>query len=225
VAIRGKEASTSEIARPRRRRDPADARAEILRSTAALLAERSSDEVTVAAIMQGTTLSRKSFYVYFRDRADAITALVAPLRSGADAALARWRDSGDVVTAGREALHSAATTYREHGPILRALATASERDTEAALVWRGFIDPLVEIATGKIVEATQAGMSAGLDPEPTARALVAMNVSSLLNLRSDSSSAELEALVDTLSRIWERTIFLNESPDATQSPSRESDVI
>lgn len=158
--------------------------------------------------MQGTTLSRKSFYVYFRDRAEAITALVVPLRSGADAALARWRESSDIAAAGREALHSAAMIYREHGAILRALATASERDNEAALVWQSFIEPLVDVAAAKIVDATRAGMSAGLDPEPTARALVAMNVNTLLTLRPDTPLPDVEALVGTLSTIWERTIFL-----------------
>jgi TetR/AcrR family transcriptional regulator, ethionamide resistance regulator len=208
VAIRDPRLSTDATTRPRRRRDPADARAEILRAAAALLAERPSDEVTVAAIMQDTTLSRKSFYVYFRDRAEAITALVAPLRLDADAALARWRDSNDIVASGREALRSAAMTYRQHGAILRALATASERDDEAALVWRGFIEPLVAIATTKIVDATRGGMSLGLDPEPTARALVTMNVNTLLTLRPDTPLADVEALVATLGTIWERTIFL-----------------
>jgi AcrR family transcriptional regulator len=65
--------------------------------------------------MDRTTLSRKSFYVYFRDRADLIGALVRPLRVDADAALDRWRGAEDPVAAGRAALLSAAQTYRRHG--------------------------------------------------------------------------------------------------------------
>ena len=48
-------------------------------------------EVTVLAIMSKTTLSRKSFYVYFRDRSELILALVRPLRAQADAALGQSR--------------------------------------------------------------------------------------------------------------------------------------
>src|SRR4030088_1328211 len=58
-----------------------------------LLSERPAHELTVAAIMQATTLSRKSFYVCFRDRSDLITALVTPLRAQPDAALAPWRQA------------------------------------------------------------------------------------------------------------------------------------
>jgi AcrR family transcriptional regulator len=172
-----------------------------------MLAEQPSDTMTVAALMQRTTLSRKSFYVYFRDRADLIASLVRPLREDADAALTRWRDAPDMVAAGREAVRAAALTYRRHSPVLRALATASDRDAEAAAVWRGFIDPLVAIAVQKITEATADGRSAGLDPLPTARALVAMNVASLLTLDPSSSVADAEAMAATLATIWERTIL------------------
>ena len=56
----------------RRRRSPQDARQEILDAARQLIAERPVHEVTVLAIMERTTLSRKSFYVYFRDRSELI---------------------------------------------------------------------------------------------------------------------------------------------------------
>lgn len=188
---------------PRRRRSPEDARAEILRGAAELLTERPSGDVTVLAIMDRTTLSRKSFYVYFRDRSDLLAALVGPLRADADRLLALWRESADAIGAGRAALRGAALAYRQHGAVLRALAVASEQDPEAAAVWRGFIDPVVEVGAQKI----RAAAPTGLDPEATARALVTMNVHCLLTLRPDASGAEVDRLVETLSTIWERTIF------------------
>ena len=152
--------------------------------------------------MERTTLSRKSFYVYFRDRAEAITALVTPLREEADAALEHWRGSDDPVAAGRAALGVAARTYRDHGPVLRALARASERDAEAGAVWAGFVEPLVGIA-----EATIALNAPALDASATARALATMNVHCLLSLDQDASNAEVDHMVETLSTIWERTIL------------------
>jgi AcrR family transcriptional regulator len=193
---------------PRRRRRREDAQQEILQAAGELLTERPFDQVNVSAIMERTTLSRKSFYVYFQDRTDVISSLVRPLRAEADAALAGWRDSTEMVEAGRAALRSAAAAYQQHGAILRALARAAETDREAAQVWSGFIDPVVVIGAEKIAAATAAGVCQGLDPVPTARALVTMNVACLLRLRPDESPADVESLVATLSRIWERTIFL-----------------
>src|SRR5207244_10350837 len=68
----------------RRRRRPEEAEREILDAARQLLTERPWSEVTVGAVMGRTTLSRKSFYVYFRDRHELITKLVAPLRARGD---------------------------------------------------------------------------------------------------------------------------------------------
>ncbi|MEV4418666.1 TetR family transcriptional regulator [Patulibacter sp. NPDC049589] len=200
-------ALVSDPDRPRRRRrTPEEARAEILAAASELLTDRRS-ELTVAAIMERTTLSRKSFYVHFRDRAELMTCLVAPLRRGADEALERWRTADDPIVAGRAALRSAAHAYRLHGAVLRALASAAERDPEIAVAWAGFVDPVVDLGTRTITDAVAAGTSTGLDPGRTARALVTMNVHCLLGLEPDASDAELEALVTTLAAVWERTIY------------------
>jgi AcrR family transcriptional regulator len=186
----------------RRRRAPEDARQEILDAARGLIAERPLHEVTVMAIMERTTLSRKSFYVYFRDRSELIIALVRPLRAGADAALAHWTGAADPVAAGRAALRAAAGMYREHGTILRALFWASAGDPELAAARRGLTEPVVDTAVRAISPVAA-------DPDPqrlraTVRPLVTMNVHSLLALPSDATDAELDELVDTLASIWER---------------------
>ena len=81
--------------------------------------------------MAATTLSRKSFYVYFDDRYDLLggwssrsarSATPSSSRSGARAAT--WRPA--------RAWRSLrlAELYAEHGPLLRALAEASSQDDE-----------------------------------------------------------------------------------------------
>jgi AcrR family transcriptional regulator len=196
--------------RVRRRRTPAQARAEILDAARALLAERPSREVTVAAIMERTTLSRKSFYVYFRDRGDLFAGLVEPLRAEADETLARWRESTDIVAAGRAALRSAALLYARHGTILNALASAAGSDEEAARVWRGVVGSVVDVAEQKIAEATAAGESNGLDPARSARALVTMNVHYFLEELVRNPGGDVDAAVATLTRIWERAIYMRD---------------
>jgi AcrR family transcriptional regulator len=154
------------------------------------------------AIMERTTLSRKSFYVYFRDRSELITALVRPLRAGADAALADWIGAADPVAAGRAALRAAAGMYREHGTILRALFWASADDPELAAARHDLTEPVVDTAVRAI-----SPIAADPDPQrlrAIVRPLVTMNVHSLLALPSDATDSELDELVDTLASIWER---------------------
>lgn len=160
-------------------------------------------EVTVAAIMAATTLSRKSFYVYFRDRAELIGELVRPLRVEADAGLARWRTASDPVHFGRAALHDAARTYRRHGAILRALFWSAAEDPDIAQVRRALTESVIdaaETALGPVARQLP-------DRRATIRALVTMNTHSLLALPPDADDAELKHLVDTLTDIWQHAVL------------------
>ena len=165
------------------------------------------------AIMERTSLSRKSFYVYFRDRSELITALVRPLRGGADAALAHWTGAADPVAAGRAALRAAADLYREHGTILRALFWASADDPELAAARHDLTEPVIDSAVQAI-----GPIAADTDPRrlrATVRALVTMNVHCLLALPSDASDIDLDELVSTLAGIWEHATLPTSSPPPT----------
>ncbi len=131
-----------------------------------------------------------------------------PLRADADAALARWRAAIESVEAGREALHSAAILYQQHGPLLRALAQAATHDSEAARVWRGAIDQVITVAAEHIEATNRTGRHRPLEVEPTARALVTMNVHYLLDQLAENPGADAAANARTLATIWERTIYL-----------------
>jgi AcrR family transcriptional regulator len=193
----------SPAARPaRRRRTPQDARQEILDAARALIAERPVHEVTVLAIMEKTTLSRKSFYVHFRDRSELIVALVRPLRAQADESLAQWAGAADPVRAGRAALRAAASLYRRHGTIMRALFWTSAEDPDLATARRELTQPVIDTAVGVLSPVAA-------DPDPqrlraTVGALVTMNQHSMLALPPDATDADLDQLVDTLATIWER---------------------
>ena len=83
-------------------------------------------EITVDEIMRQTTLSRKSFYVYFEDRYELLTALFKPLRAELDRANAIWTEgSGDPVGEGRESLMRVAEVIVRDGVLIRALHEAS----------------------------------------------------------------------------------------------------
>jgi len=50
------------------------------------------------------------------------------------------------------------------------------------------------------------------DPHATAVALATMNIHSLLAIQPGASDTDLDALVDTLATIWERTILPTTPP-------------
>jgi TetR/AcrR family transcriptional regulator, ethionamide resistance regulator len=193
---------------PRRRRRPEEAEREILDAARSLLAERPSHEVSIGAIMSATTLSRKSFYVYFRDRYELLRRLVEPLGSERDAIVAElWREGADIAAGGRAALLALAGLYARHGRLLRALAEASSQDREARRAWREFIEPVIEGHAEKIREEVEAGRVAGIEPGPTARALIGMNLQYFFDQLVDEPSPDLEATADTLLTIWRRTLY------------------
>jgi AcrR family transcriptional regulator len=202
MAVTGSVVGSHRPHRPRRRRAPADARAEIVTAAKELLAQQPAHAVSVAAVMAHTTLSRKSFYVYFRDRSELLEALVRPLRADPGAALDLWRSADDPIAAGRTALASAARTYRRHGAILRAVFWSSVDDPDIAAARAGLIDPVVAVAE-TIIDRLGPDLP---DPHQTAVALVTMNVHRMLSLTPETSDTELDALVDTLATIWERTL-------------------
>jgi TetR/AcrR family transcriptional regulator, ethionamide resistance regulator len=197
----------------RRRRRPDEAEREILDAARALLAERPSHEVTVGAIMAATTLSRKSFYVYFRDRYELLMRLVQPLRAERDAIVDElWRDGADLAAGGRAAMLGLAGLYARHGRVLRALAEASSQDREAKRAWREFLEPVIAAHADKIREELELGRIEGIDPEPTARALIGMNLQYFFDRLVDDPRPDLEATADTLLTIWLRALYGPRAP-------------
>ena len=192
----------------RRRRRPEEAEREILAAAEALLRERPAHEVTVMAVMERTTLSRKSFYVYFRDRHELIARLVEPLRAEFDARRADARAAHESPRDQfRAAFLAIAHGYIEHGALLRALRDSSGHDEDAARVWREFTDPPIAEYAALIRAEKRAGRARDLDPKATARALITMNLGCFFEQLIGNPAADPGPLVETLAEIWVRTIY------------------
>jgi len=92
-----------------------------------------------------------------------------------------------------------------HGAVLRAVFWSSAEDPDLISVRRRLTDPVISAGTQAITQAMP-----GTSPARAyalAHALVTMNVHCLLELRPDTTDADLDDLVDTLSMIWERAIL------------------
>jgi TetR/AcrR family transcriptional regulator, ethionamide resistance regulator len=192
----------------RRRRRPEEAEKEILDAARGLLSERPATEVTVGAIMAATTLSRKSFYVYFENRYDLLRRLVEPMRAERDAIIEPLlREGVDMASGARVALLRLAELYARHGAVLRALAEASSQDHEAKRAWRDFLQPVIDAHSAKIADEIARGRIRGIDPERTARALIGMNLQYFFDELFDDPSPDVDAAADALLVIWQRALY------------------
>jgi AcrR family transcriptional regulator len=202
----------------RRRRSREEAEFEILEAAAALLRERPLHQVSVSAIMEETTLSRKSFYVYFRDRYDLLARLFRPLRRELDEANALFLagPTGDLAADTRASLQAVVRFFAgRNGPLVRALHEASAYDEEAARVWREFNEPVIAAFTEQNRRDIAAGrLVGGIDVEPTVRALVGMNLHCFFDDVVGNPAVDVEAVAETLLTVWARTFLLADPPPA-----------
>jgi AcrR family transcriptional regulator len=153
--------------------------------------------------MRGTTLSRKSFYVYFSDRYELLQELFGDLRQRLDAGNRLFLAGGDLLDDGRAALLAVADVAKERGAPMRALFEASAHDPRANLLWRQFNEPVVAGFAAKLAQEVEAGRIAPLrDVHAVARALVGMNLFILFDQIIGNESADVPALVDSLVDVW-----------------------
>lgn len=188
--------------KPRRRRRPEDAEREILDAAEALLREQPFHAVTVDEIMRRTTLSRKSFYVYFRDRYDVLRRLATPLRAQLDEANAYALEDDD----GRATLRAVAEILRDHGMLVRALSEAAYYDAEAERLWRAFNEPVIARFSEKLASDMRRGgaLPRSSSPGDLARVLVGMNLYALFDRVVGRPDADLDAVVEPLYEVWTR---------------------
>lgn len=190
----------------RRRRSPEEAEREILDAGERLLKRQPLHEFTVSAVMAETTLSRNSFYVYFRDRYDLIGRLVMRLRANVNTTMAQFISDDDPAWAGRAALRAAAEMYIENGRVLRALQEAAKSDPGAARAWAEFTRPAYEGVLARVKEEIEKGRAGDPDPEQLVHSLFTMTRASFFEL-ADDPDPDVDRLVDALHRIWRRALF------------------
>ena len=155
--------------------------------------------------MARTTLSRPSFYVYFRDRHHLLVRLVEgigrELFDGANIWLAG-------TTATRAPASSAvAQVYAEHGLVLGAIADAAGHDPEVEATYRGLIERFVDATADRIARDIEAGLIEPLDATEAARALVWMSERYLKETLGRLPQTPVATVVETLPEIWIRALY------------------
>jgi AcrR family transcriptional regulator len=193
----------------RRRRSPEAAVAEILQAAEDFLRERPFRELSVDEVMARTSLSRSSFYVYFRDRHDLLLRLIQEIGDGLMQMADRWLNgTGDPRADARDALEGLSAVYSEHGIVMRAIADAARVDPQVEHFYEDLIDRFVVANTAHIAEEIAAGRTPPMDPGETARALVWASEAYLVRtLGTVPPRQPREQVVETLSAIWVRVLY------------------
>jgi len=188
----------------RRRRSPESAEREILEAAESFLAERPFRDLSVDEVMARTTLSRPSFYVYFRDRHHLAVRLVegigAELFEGANVWLEGEGDVGD-------SLGAVAAVYARHGLVLAAIADAAGHDPDAESTYRGMIERFIDATARRIERDIATGDVEPLDPTEAARALVWMSERYLKETLGRLPQAPVATVAETLSEILMRALY------------------
>ncbi len=191
----------------RPRHDPRESEQEILDAAEQFLRERPWREVTVQAIMERTDLARSAFYVHFRDRHDLALRVVDRIREELLVEANRWFEGPGSREDLRAALEGVTAVYVEHGPVLKALSDASGSDAQVEVAYRELIQGFVDATERHIREEQAAGRAPGLDARETARALVWMVESYLLEALGGPPGVDPGTAVDALDRIWSATLY------------------
>jgi TetR/AcrR family transcriptional regulator, ethionamide resistance regulator len=188
----------------RRRRSPESAEREILDAAEAFLAEHPFRDLSVDEVMARTTLSRPSFYVYFRDRNHLLGRLVEGIGGELFEAAKIWLDGDSDVHA---SLGAVAAVYARHGLVLGAIADAAGHDPDAEATYRGMIDRFVDATAQRIATDIAAGRIEPLDPPEAARALVWMSERYLKETLGRLPRTPVKTVAETLAEIWTRALY------------------
>jgi TetR/AcrR family transcriptional regulator, ethionamide resistance regulator len=192
----------------RRRRSPESAEREILAAAEAFLRERPFRDLTVDEVMGRTTLSRPSFYVYFRDRHHLAVRLVEGIGAELFEMSDRWLEgAGDPREDVRKALEGIGAVYAEHGLVLGAIADAAGHDSDVEATYRGLILRFVEATTARIEQDVAQGHTPALDARETARALVWMSERYLHEALGRMPRTPVDTAVATLTTVWVRALY------------------
>jgi AcrR family transcriptional regulator len=167
-------------------------------------------ELSVERIIKAGNIARSTFYAYFDDKGDLLSAMAEDVIGDLfEAGRTWWAFPHDGSKADlRAALTPALTTHRAHHTILGAVAEAAAYDSRARERYNLLIDEVVANLTEHIRRGQRQGSACpDLDPKRTAQWLIWMHERGLYQLVSPADEREAEKLLATLTDIVWRTLY------------------
>src|SRR4051812_19994034 len=154
----------------------------IFAATEKVLAARSIREASVAELISTAGVSRGTFYHYFESKYAVVTELFERLLDDVlEVFRTRWFERETAAGEDHEAvlfdLHAGCyAVFREHAPIMRAVADAYPHEDAVSAAFEAMIGRLIDGAATKIAADRLAGLAKpGRDARELAAALIWMN--------------------------------------------------
>ncbi len=196
--------------RPVGRRSREEARTEILDTAEDFLRQRTFQELKVGELMEGTSIGRSAFYVYFQDRYQLIAALLERLEAQLVEAAEPWLGEvhSDPLADVRSSIEQTVAVWVAHGPVLRAIADAARQDelVQAAYRW-GLLERFIVAVSERIEEGQKLGRVQPLNARETAAALILMNERYLADRLGTVHQSDPQEAVETLYGIWSAVLY------------------
>jgi AcrR family transcriptional regulator len=167
-------------------------------------------ELSVERLVAEAGISRSTFYVYFEDKGDLLSALSEEVIVEVSEAGRRWWDlppdapKQDV----RAALKEVFNTYQQHRAVFAAVVDSAAYDTRVRNQFGALVLGLITELADHIRKGQAEGyVRQGLDPDRTAAWLTWMAERGLHQLVADASEEESDRLVDSLADIVWNTLY------------------
>jgi AcrR family transcriptional regulator len=190
--------------KPQIREAREQARERIVAAAEALVRDESYAALTVEDVMHEAGIGRTIFYRHFDDLADLLMTAGREAFEGLYEAEQAFRNAhigGEPNV--RAAIEAAVAVYREHGPLLRAIAEAAAAGDEQIAAGQ---QAMLERFDGLVEDVLRASprFSARPDGEiaETARALNLLNVNYLLDAFGREPRVSSDTAAQTLAGIW-----------------------
>jgi AcrR family transcriptional regulator len=192
-----------------------ESRERIVAAATELIRRTPYGALTVDDVMREAGAGRTIFYRHFDDLADLLMRAGREAFDGlyqAEQALraARADDHPDVV---RAAIEPAVAVYRQHGPLLRAIAEAAAGgDEQIAAGQQAMLERFDELVADVLRASPGLADRSAEDISEMARALNLMNVNYLLDAFGREPRVSTETAVRTLAEIWSALVNAPKDP-------------
>lgn len=190
------------------------ARTEILDATEKLLKKMPFSELNVTVVMAQTRLSRSSFYEYFSDLHEVLVKLTRRVvqkmgeqTSEVDKQTPSAEDRIGYLAALREKYLISSRLHRKHRHLYRALVEAAYSDATVEKLLQSYLETMTQGAMENLRNVQKAGGGKGLHVRETARAMILMTESYMLEKLCRNQSADLEEVTDIMLAILDRVCF------------------
>lgn len=167
-------------------------------------------DLSVESLITAGGISRSTFYAYFEDKGDLLSAMAADVTAELFEAGRSWwdfPDDGDKAAL-REALRPALETQRRHRAILGAVADTAAYDARVRAQHARLVSEVAGNLATHVRGAQRRGTACSdLDAARVARWLIWMHERGLHQLVTPAADAEAAKLLDALTDIVWRTLY------------------